>query len=100
MKRIKILLSIFAVAAMSVAGYTTYDNMTMSDTEKLMLANVEALAITTEQKEGPNWIDLAVVCCKTDLSGCLWAVEPDGGSNCTPDKCSKCGKSAGYATSI
>ena len=43
MKKIKLLFSVAIFACMSVVGYTAYDNMGMSDVEKLMLANVEAL---------------------------------------------------------
>lgn len=47
MKRIKLLLAIFTFAAMSAVGYTTYD-MTMSTTDQLLLANVEALTADNE----------------------------------------------------
>jgi len=44
MKRVRILLFVFTFAAMSFTGYTTYGKMTMTETEKLMLANIEAIA--------------------------------------------------------
>lgn len=44
MKKIKLLLAIFAFGTMGVTGYHAYDSMAMNEHEKLMLTNVEALA--------------------------------------------------------
>ena len=43
MKKIKILVASVLCCAMGYTGYTTYEKMTMSEAEKFMIANVEAL---------------------------------------------------------
>lgn len=43
MKKIKIAIATVVFCAMGYVGYTAHERMTMSETEKFMLANVEAL---------------------------------------------------------
>ena len=43
MKKIKILIVSVLCCAMGYIGYTAYEKMTMSEAEKFMIANVEAL---------------------------------------------------------
>ena len=43
MKRVKILVASVLFCAMGYVGYTTHEKMTMSEAEKFMQANVEAL---------------------------------------------------------
>ena len=43
MKKIKILIVSVLCCAMGYTGYTAYEKMTMSEAEKFMIANVEAL---------------------------------------------------------
>ena len=43
MKKIKILVASVLCCAMGYTGYTAYEKMTMSEAEKFMIANVEAL---------------------------------------------------------
>ena len=81
MKRIKLLLAIFAVAGMSAVGYTTDDNMPMSNLDKLMLSNIEALA--TEEIRVECSLLLYNVHSKR-LNGALvdWYCTKDGGVAC------------------
>lgn len=41
--KIKILTAVLLFCTMAYAGYTTYEKISMSETERFMLANVEAL---------------------------------------------------------
>ena len=50
MKKIKILVASVLCCAMGYTGYTAYEKTTMSEAEKFMIANVEALT----QTEQPN----------------------------------------------
>ena len=50
MKKIKFLVASFLFCAMSYVGYMGYERMTMSEAERFMLANVEALT----SEEGGN----------------------------------------------
>lgn len=43
MRKVKFLVASLLFCAMSYVGYTTYEKMSMTEAEKLMLANVEAL---------------------------------------------------------
>ena len=63
MKKIKLFLSVAIFACMTVAGYSVYDTMTMSDTEKLMIANVEALTGSELNPDCPYG-------CKAGTGGC------------------------------
>ena len=45
MKKIKILIVSVLFCAMGYAGYTTHEKMNMSDAEKFMKANIEALTL-------------------------------------------------------
>ena len=45
MKKIKILVASVLCCAMGYTGYTAYEKMTMSEAEKFMIANVEALTL-------------------------------------------------------
>ena len=52
MKKIKILVASVLCCAMGYTGYTAYEKMTMSEAEKFMIANVEAL---TQTEQGNQW---------------------------------------------
>lgn len=43
MKKVKFIIASLLFCTMSYVGYTTYKQMSISDAEKFMLANVEAL---------------------------------------------------------
>ena len=53
MKKIKILVASVLCCAMGYTGYTAYEKMTMSEAEKFMIANVEAL--TSNESGGNNY---------------------------------------------
>ena len=52
MKKIKILVASVLCCAMGYTGYTAYEKMTMSEAEKFMIANVEALTKSESDAEG------------------------------------------------
>ena len=54
MKKIKILVASVLCCAMGYAGYTAYEKMTMSEAEKFMIANVEALTSNENGEESIN----------------------------------------------
>ncbi len=86
---------IAAVATAGYMGYTAYESATMTDAERFMLANIEALTI--DESGYDNWIETDTSCkkCNNDVQSCLWSVEGNGGP-CTPDKCSECGTNGSY----
>ena len=53
MKKIKILVASVLCCAMGYTGYTAYEKMTMSEAEKFMIANVEAL--TSEESDNDTY---------------------------------------------
>lgn len=65
MKKVKILVTSVLFYAMGYAGYTAYEKMIMSEAEKFMMANVEALTnseiVITGQKcswrKGEQWCE-------------------------------------------
>ena len=54
MKRVKILVASVLFCAMGYVGYTTHEKMTMSEAEKFMQANVEAL--TQDEGGTSGWL--------------------------------------------
>ena len=55
MKKIKILVASVLCCAMGYTGYTAYEKMTMSEAEKFMIANVEALT-SGESNDNNPWL--------------------------------------------
>ena len=53
MKKVKILITSVLFCAMGYTGYIAYERMTMSEAEKFMLANVEAL--TRDESTSSLW---------------------------------------------
>lgn len=52
MRKVKFLVASLLFCAMSYVGYTTYEKMSMTEAEKLMQANVEALTRSEGEAEG------------------------------------------------
>ena len=73
MKKIKLFLSIAIFACMTVGGYSAYDNMTMTDAEILMLANVEALTSDETTTTGKATEHHTKKIHKTGQTGCKWS---------------------------
>lgn len=69
MKRVKILVASVLFCAMGYVGYTTHEKMTMSEAEKFMQANVEALT------DGESGVGSVVICRCHDDKRCY------GGNN-------------------
>ena len=77
MKKVKILIVSVLFCAMGYAGYTTYEKMTMSEAEKFMKVNIEALTSNqTEFLKGRwrtvgcgsyNFSDWKTYCCPHDF---------------------------------
>ena len=53
MEKIKILVASVLFCAMGYSGYIAYEKLTMSEAEKFMIANVEAL--TSPETENPHY---------------------------------------------
>lgn len=62
MKKVKILVASVLFCAMGYVGYTAHEKMTMSSTERFMLANVEAL---TSVESGSGYCTMHFPCFDT-----------------------------------
>ncbi len=75
MKKIKMFAAVAMFCTAAFSGYTAYDQATMTDQERFMLANIEAL---TEESEN----DLAVSAYKKE--GTITIDDGNGGSITVP----------------
>jgi len=92
MKKVKIFVASVLFCAMGYVGYTTHERMTMSEAEKFMQANVEAL---TQEETGayeyPDGYPYTTKCgvkiskfakCQVEIITCQ-----GGGNGCNSKKC-------------
>ena len=83
MKKIKILVASVLCCAMGYTGYTAYEKMTMSEAEKFMIANVEALTSTESAGE-----EVVKCYCTKKLFGTNVCTTGANGGYCGGDPCS------------
>lgn len=80
MKKIKVILASVMLCAMAYSGYTVYEKVTMSDAERALLENVEAL--TNREGGSGNWegkrLKMVDCRCSDGKSGKTLHCEPDG----------------------
>lgn len=93
MKRIKVLVVSVLFCAMGYTGYTAYEKMAMSEAEKFMQANVEALTLG-EPGGGYEYPDGYAYSSKCNVKLGTWShcrVEiitcQGGGNGCNSKKC-------------
>ena len=84
MKKVKILVASVLFCAMGYVGYMAHEKMTMTEAEKFMLVNIEAL--TRDESGGSSEI---VKCyCTKKLFGTNVCTTGANGSYCGGDPCS------------
>ncbi|MFI3263201.1 MAG: NVEALA domain-containing protein [Rikenellaceae bacterium] len=88
MKRIKFFTCALALCAMGMVGYNAYQNSTMTEEERLLMANIEALSSDSESDETVkcyckvNWFSNNICSAAADGSYCGGNPCSDQDANC------------------
>ncbi len=87
MKKIKMTIVAAMFCAAAFAGYTAYDRATMTDQERLMLANIEALTnIDEDSSETVNCLKNPDYCQGWGISICVGSICTYQNNLCAPLK--------------